>query len=135
VPDLALLSLLPSPGTIAVVAVHDEDPAALATYVPLIGDTRPVSAVAADAFTSTVFAPHLDLDAIAPLIRADSLAALRGVGARGWIVVPLRSRGELLGLLTVVRHRPELPPLDETDCELARAPAPCPPCPASSAPP
>ena len=32
--------------------------------------------------------------------------------------MPFRSRGELLGLITVLRHRPELPPFDDIDREV-----------------
>jgi PAS domain S-box-containing protein len=48
----------------------------------------------------------------------DSVAALRTIGARGMLVAALHSRGELLGLITVIRHRAELPPLDDLDREL-----------------
>lgn len=120
VPDLCSVSLRSDGDGLTVVAVHDADPSAVAAYAPLMHHRRPLSALAAQALGTPVFLPNLDLDAFARNAPADSTAVLRAIGARGLLVVPLRSRGELLGLLSIVRRRADLPPLDETDREIAQ---------------
>jgi PAS domain S-box-containing protein len=60
---------------------------------------------------------YADLDARAGQA---STERLRATGARGMIVVPLAVRGELHGVMTVVRHRAEHDPLDELDFEIVK---------------
>ncbi|MGH7269999.1 MAG: ATP-binding protein, partial [Polyangiaceae bacterium] len=48
----------------------------------------------------------------------EHLNALREIGPRSLIAVPLRARGEIFGALTVLRTKP-LPPYDEHDVDLA----------------
>jgi PAS domain S-box-containing protein len=121
VPDICMVSMRSADlQSITVEAIHDNDPAIRAVYEPMLRIPRALakSRLAASAFTDTVFIPQLDIDAMVDRMAPDSIAALRRVGARGLLVVPLSSRGELLGLMTVIRRRAELPPLDELDREL-----------------
>jgi PAS domain S-box-containing protein len=120
VPDLCVVSIRNDPDSLTVAAVHDDDPDVRAAYLPLMHHPRAISLLAAAALTSPVFLPNLDLEELAKSAPADSIQTLRKIQARGMIVVPLRSRGELLGLMTLVRHRADRPPLDETDLEIVR---------------
>src|SRR5690606_12874619 len=103
-----------------VLAVHDEDPTGRAAYAPMIERPRPLSSIASAALDNPVLLPTVDLDELAKSLPDDSAQSLRSVGVRGLLVVPLRSRGRLLGLLSVLRHRADLPPLDETDREIVQ---------------
>ena len=121
VPDLCIVSLLSADGkSRSVEALYDADPKIQASFKPMLRDPRTLSGseLAANALVSTVFLPHLDIDSMVGKSAPDVVAALRAIGATGMLVVPLRTRGLSLGLLTVMRHRPELPPLDEIDREL-----------------
>jgi PAS domain S-box-containing protein len=121
VPDLCMVSVRSTDArSITVEAVHDNDPAIRGVYAPMLRIPRALahSALATAAFNATVFIPQLDLDAMADRTAPDAVDALRTVGARGMLVVSLQSRGEQLGLLTVIRHRGDLPPLDDLDREL-----------------
>jgi PAS domain S-box-containing protein len=116
VPDLAVISLVQA-NEMMVVAVHDESAAIRAVYTPLLHRRRPISVVAAAAIDKPVFQPRVDVDALASQLPPDSGDILRNIRVRGMIVVPMRSRGRLLGLLSVLRHREDRPELDETDRE------------------
>jgi len=122
IPDLAILSLHNSAeNTITVAALWDESPKGREIYGPMVSHPRAISDLGAQALIGTVFMPRIDIDDMARRGSAapDSIESMRRLGVRGFIVVPLRVRGQLLGLLTVMRHRSELPDLDETDRELA----------------
>ncbi len=122
IPDLCLVSMRTEGDTITMVAVHDEDARACAAYASMLHHPRPISPIAATALGGGVplFMPELDIDEFARSMPPDSIAALRTVNVLGMLVVPLASRGELLGLMTIMRHNPELPPLDQTDLEIAQ---------------
>jgi PAS domain S-box-containing protein len=121
VPDLCMISLRSADAkSVTVEAIHDNDPATIAVYEPMLRVPRMLSKnpLASSALAETIFIPELDMDAMVERAAPDAVVALRKVGARGLLVVPLRSRGELLGLITLIRHRTELPPLDDLDREL-----------------
>ncbi|NVB78129.1 MAG: PAS domain-containing protein [Kofleriaceae bacterium] len=120
VPDTCVVSLRSEhDDTLTVVAVHDADPRVVEAYAQMIGQPRPLSEFSAQALArGTTFLPEIDLADLERNAPKDSLDLLRTIGARGMLVVPLKSRGELLGLLSVTRRRPDLPPLDDVDREL-----------------
>lgn len=120
VPDTCVVSLRSEhDDTLTIVAVHDADPSVGEAYSKLVGTPRPLSEFTAQALArGTTFLPQLDLARLERETPRDVLEILRTIGARGMLVVPLKSRGQLLGLLSVMRRRADLPPLDEVDREL-----------------
>jgi PAS domain S-box-containing protein len=123
VPDLCIVSLV-SDDRWTPVAMHDDDPEAVAVFAPTLqrvhtgGEVRLAEEVIA---TGTWFYPELDFAALASTMTPEGLDRFRAIGARGMIVAPLCARGGMLGVMSVVRHRAELPPLDEVDREVADA--------------
>jgi PAS domain S-box-containing protein len=117
------LSLFDETGTMVTpVAAYDEDPKVLASFEKmfmrprrydqsLIGQLAPGSA--------NIFMPHFDLESLKSGIAADGYNFLKTIGARGFVSVTMRVRGELLGVLTVMQHATDGPPLDDFDREIA----------------
>lgn len=66
------------------------------------------------------FLTAADLEAAQQTMPASKNAFLANIGATGLIIVAMRVRGTSLGVLAIVRHRAERPPLDELDLELAQ---------------
>jgi PAS domain S-box-containing protein len=119
--DLCVVALGADEGSAVPVAVYDRDAAVRERAAPFLHARFPLIDPALSAQLAgggTVALPVLDLGRI-PAMFPEARRFLSALGARGLIAVPLRSRGELLGLLAVVRHRPDAPPLDELDRELA----------------
>ncbi|MGN6109120.1 MAG: sensor histidine kinase [Kofleriaceae bacterium] len=123
VPDGCFVALRSERGdAMTTVSAHDEDPAVAPIYNRVIGRAFQI----ADAPLSnevlsrgTVFLPQLDLDAFIARSSPSARSLFHALGARGLLAVPLRTRGELHGVLTVIRRRAELPPLDDLDREIA----------------
>lgn len=65
----------------------------------------------------TIFQPAIDLAAIQGNSEL-AYAMFADVGARGYIIAPMRAGGELFGLITIIRRRAEHAPLDELDVEI-----------------
>ncbi len=68
----------------------------------------------------TVFEPALELEKLRMRHRDLDTELLRAIGARGMIAVPLRAGEDRAGLLVVIRHRADQPPLDEHDLEVVQ---------------
>ncbi len=68
------------------------------------------------------FAPVLDFGQFPhpPATAARYFAFIRGIGAHGVLIVPLRVHDRSLGQLILVRFRPEASPFDEHDLDLAQ---------------
>ena len=105
--------------TLTPVAVHDEDAAVIAAY-PSLHQRLPIAHTMAALLTDTdlVFQPE-GTPAAFGHIPASSRTFLDSIGVRGYIVVALRVRGELIGMLSVLRRRADLPPLDDLEREIA----------------
>ncbi len=123
VPDTCVISLRSDDDqTLTVAGIHDADPRVVAGYQSMAGVPRPLSPMSVDALArGTQFVPTLDLAALEEnkAIAPDSLALLRDLAMRSMIVVPLRFKDALVGLMTVMRHDPARPVFDEVDRELA----------------
>ena len=105
--------------TLTPVAMHDEDPAVIAAY-PSLHEKLPLAETTAATLgdAELLFEPAGVASSfvnVSPAVRA----FLEAIGVRGYIVVPLRVRGELIGVLSVLRRRADLPPLDDLERELA----------------
>jgi PAS domain S-box-containing protein len=115
------VSLLSGDGeTITPVAIHDDDPA-ISTRAQSMLFSRPLNSTIYSTFTpltTTLFQPNLELAALRPKISDAGHTFMRETGVHGMIAVVLRVRGESLGLVTVMRHRVDLPAFDELDREI-----------------
>jgi PAS domain S-box-containing protein len=105
--------------TITPVAMHDEDPAVVASY-PSMNEQLPLATTTLGMLDSSgvLFDPDGEASAftnVTPKIRA----FLTSIGMRGYIAIAMRVRGEVIGMLSVLRRRTDLPPLDDLDRELA----------------
>ncbi len=107
--------------TITPVAIQDPDRSVMEAFATMLkrprGTSNPMVAAVASS-GKTLFMPVVDLAELQARVPADTLAFMQTIQLRGMIVVPLRVRGEMLGVLAVMRHRVELPPFDELDLEL-----------------
>jgi two-component system cell cycle sensor histidine kinase/response regulator CckA len=92
-------------------SVLSEEPIALSTHTLIrrILDTGEAALV-----------PRLDLEAIAPHTTPRYLRFCKDAKLHGILSVRMRAHGKLLGLLTLTRFRPDSPPFDEGDRELAQ---------------
>jgi PAS domain S-box-containing protein len=124
VPDSCLISLRADDAEpLSPVCAWDEDPEVRKTLSTLFGTSH----AARDALLAQLgdsaeplFVPELDLHALGPRLAPEALAVLKQIGARGLMVFPLRGRGrgQLIGLLSVIRHDPARPALDALDREI-----------------
>ncbi|HEX4455343.1 MAG TPA: PAS domain-containing protein [Kofleriaceae bacterium] len=101
--------------TITPVAMHDEDPAIVAAY-PYLGQSVSIGSSAMRALREhdVLYEPNARANgyaAAAPGMRT----FLESIGALGYLVIAMRVRGEMIGILAVFRRRAELPPLDERE--------------------
>ena len=107
--------------TLTPVAIYDEDPAISARAQTTLV-TRPLGEAVSSTLSAprgTLFLPALDLEAVRPKLSEIGYGLMKDVGVHGMIVVLLRVRGETQGLVTIMRHRTDLPPLDDFDREIA----------------
>jgi PAS domain S-box-containing protein len=112
IPDLCMV-LLRSGEQLTVVALHDAAPVADGRH-GLRDAVLPGQVVGAGA----VFMPALDLGALGASWPATTLEPLAASGARGMLIVPLASRGEVLGAVWVVRRGGAAGALDALDLEI-----------------
>ncbi len=117
VPDTCIVALTSDDNTAIVpAAIHDEDASVIEAYQAMMGVSVPLSAssIAARVISNgIVFIPEIDYENLPG--QAASIALMKQVGMRGLIVAPLYSRDDLIGLVTVMRHRPERPAFDDLD--------------------
>jgi PAS domain S-box-containing protein len=121
IPDMCILSLWDGT-TLMPVSVHEVAGDSTAFHQILQRRFQPDEARLAAAVMSNgpVFMPEIDFDTLAAQAGEAATDRLRAVGARGMISVPLAFHGELHGVLTLLRHRAELPPLDELDFDILK---------------
>src|SRR5213078_4674499 len=79
------------------------------------------AAISADVLAhGPLFMPRIDYDVLGKKLAADAIEQLKAGDTTGMLVVPLASRGELHGVVWVLRHGMHHPPLDELDLEIVR---------------
>ncbi len=121
--DSCVVMLHEEPDGLVAAALYDPDPAVLnelsAVYALDLGFageiTREVMATGKPRLT-----PKVDLPALKGILPAPMYETFVKLGLRGSLTVPMRVRGQAVGVLNVLRHREERRPLDEDDCELLR---------------
>ena len=118
--DACVVALRSEDGqTVTPVAMFDADDAIVAKFAPILnvsvptGDAKLVTA----ANKGSLFMPMVDLDQLEGHVHVNLLAFARSIGVHGLMVVPLRSRGAMLGAATVMRHS-SARAYDEIDLEL-----------------
>ncbi|CAN5917303.1 hypothetical protein BH11MYX3_BH11MYX3_06320 [soil metagenome] len=102
-------------------AVHDPDPAVVEALTAVY--SAPgfyASSVIREMMSrgTTRLSPSIDLAALQGVVEPAMYDGLVKLGLRGTLSVPMIARGEPIGVLVVLRHREELRPLDQFDCEL-----------------
>lgn len=119
--DSCLVLLREADDDLVAGAIYDSDPQIVGELTAVF--SRPLGA-AGDLprevmFTGTPrLTPHVDLAAMRPRMSPPMYEMLTRIGIRGALTVAMRVRGEALGVLSVLRHRDAVRPLDELDCEL-----------------
>jgi PAS domain S-box-containing protein len=112
IPDTCVV-MLRSGDHLTPVAIHDAEPDAASASS--IRDAMIASQVMV---TGPLFMPRIDYAALAEQVPGGAIDKLKAVGATGVLVVPLATRGELIGAVWVVRRGASRPALDELDLEI-----------------
>ena len=120
--DLCLIAIRSDDDrTLTPMAMFDRDPAVVAAFAPLRG--RPIPLVAtkilAEGSNKPLFLQMLDPEQLTDRMHKSVLDFVRAIGVHGMIVIPLKLRGDVLGSLSVMRHRKDVRSLDEIDLEIA----------------
>lgn len=117
--------LLASPdlATLTMVATHDTDPTVLALALEAFTD-QPFAIVPVQQRvleTGEAFiAPHITPERTRGITTNKRATFTESIGMHSVLLVALRARGQPLGVLNLVRHRPERPGYDEQDRALAQ---------------
>jgi PAS domain S-box-containing protein len=104
-------------------AIYDRDAKVVADLGSLFARGLGVEATLAREVMTTGtprLIPHIDLAALQATWSPAMFDLFSRLGLRGALTVAMRVRGEAVGVLSVLRHRPERRPLDELDCELVQ---------------
>lgn len=104
-------------------AVHDPDPALRAELEVVFA--RPLAGKGIPTYDALIsgearLVPHVELAAMQRCLPATLYELYARIGLRGMLIVPMRVRGEVIGVLAILRHRPERRVLDDLDLELAQ---------------
>jgi PAS domain S-box-containing protein len=121
--DLCIISLRSDDGTTLIpMAAFDRDPQVMASYASLIGQAFPAerTMLAATGMSRPLFIQMLDESQLEGRIDPASLEIIRAAGVHSLIKIPLTLRGDVLGVLAVMRHRKDMRALDEIDLEIAQ---------------
>jgi len=122
IPD-ACIVMLRSDDTLTLVAIHDISPDGDARVGDLVNRTIPLREAGLSSSVlarGPLFMPRIDFDALQRSLTPAAIDQLKAGGATGLLVVPLATRGELIGVLWVVRRGTQRPPLDEIDLEIVQ---------------
>ncbi len=121
--DSCIVFLREDADDLAAAAIYDGDPDVVAQLSQLFtGRLGPEGHRARGVMTTGVarLTPRIDLEQIRPHVSAPMHEAFVRLGVRGSLTCAMRVRGEAVGVLNVLRHRPERRPLDDFDCELVQ---------------
>ncbi|HEU4730701.1 MAG TPA: PAS domain-containing protein, partial [Kofleriaceae bacterium] len=120
IPDICLV-MLPSPEGFTIVALHDGKPGAEERLRDVVGRPYPQhdSVISSEVLMhGPVFLPRIDYATLRTQMAKSSVDQLEANNITGMLVVPLASRGEVLGVVWVLRLGDERPPLDRIDLEI-----------------
>jgi PAS domain S-box-containing protein len=122
IPD-ACIVLLRKGDSLTPVAIHDGAPDAETRFRNVVDRPYPLRAggISATALANgAVLIPHIDYQVLRTQIVDWAVDQLEARGTTGMLVVPLATRGELLGVLWVLRRGTDRPPLDALDLEIVQ---------------
>ncbi len=109
------------PAMVTPVAVHDDDPRFAAAFGALLMTPRRYDQGLLGLLApggGDAFVPEIDLAGLRDRVPDATYASLEAAEIRGLIAIVMRVRGEALGILTVLQHGDDRPPLDEIDREV-----------------
>ena len=121
--DSCIVLLGDDTGDLITGAIYDPDPMVAADLRTLFGSRLGAEGKFAREVMRTGkprLTPIVDLSSLKGAISAPMFETFSRLGLRGSLTVAMRVRGEAIGVLNVLRHRPERRPLDEMDCELVQ---------------
>jgi len=102
--------------TVTPVSIYDEDPDVMAAFRSLHQAIPFEQTLLRDMDDSDlVFVPSASLEGASPTMRR----FVTEVGMTGYVIVVMRVRAKRIGILSVLRRRTDLPPLDETSRDIA----------------
>jgi PAS domain S-box-containing protein len=123
IPDMCLV-LLRTGDEVAIVAGHDGGPDAERRYRNVVNrPPRPLreAPISAEVLENgPLFMPRIDYEVLSKQMAARSIEQLKASNTTGMLVVPLAARGELYGVVWVMRHGTRHAPLDELDLEIVK---------------
>jgi PAS domain S-box-containing protein len=121
--DLCTISLRSDDGTtLTPMAAFDRDTQVMAAYTSLLGRRFPIekTMLAQTGMARPLFIQMLDPTQLEERMDPASLEIIRSSAVHSLIKIPLTLRGEVLGVLSVMRHRKDARSLDEIDLEIAQ---------------
>jgi GAF domain-containing protein len=121
IPDCYAVLVRDADGRLTPAAVHDPDPRVIAAFRSRLGrpHTLAEAPLAADAIENgSLLLPEVDLADLRVRRPGAAIEMLEEIGVRGMLIAPLRSQGQAFGALSILRHDPRHPPLDELDLEI-----------------
>jgi PAS domain S-box-containing protein len=122
IPDTCIV-MLRSGEVLTLVAIHNGAPNADPRSGQVVHRSTPMrdAVISADVLANgPLFMPRIDFDALGKRLTTEAVELLRTSNTTGMLVVPLATRGELHGVVWVLRHGARHPPLDELDLEIVR---------------
>jgi PAS domain S-box-containing protein len=122
IPDTCIV-MLRAGEVLTLVAIHDGAPDADGRFRDLLHRQYALreTGVSAEVLAhGPLLMPELDFEALRAQMPPAALEQLRVGGITGMLVVPLATRGELIGVLWVLRKGRQHPPLDELDLEIVK---------------
>jgi PAS domain S-box-containing protein len=120
IPDTCILSLCNDECTeITPAAMYDADPDIIAKLAPMKRTFAITSATYASHAIANGSVHAAAIDPTAAQSRSPVGAAMfRDIGARSFVISPMRSGAQLFGMISLIRRDPDLPPIDELDVEI-----------------
>ncbi|HEX3757378.1 MAG TPA: PAS domain-containing protein [Kofleriaceae bacterium] len=122
IPDTCVVNLV-SGDTITLVAIHEAVPEGAPRLRYVLDQAYPLrmAGLSAEVLArGPLFMPRIDFDALRARMSPEALDQLRRIDTTGLLVVPLATRGELLGVLWIIRRGNHQPLLDELDLEIVQ---------------
>jgi PAS domain S-box-containing protein len=102
------------------VAMYDRDAQVVDAFRPLLDQPMPFqrTLIAATGMSRPLFIQMLDPSLLEGQVHAPMLALMKTIGVHSLIAIPLSLRGQVLGVLHVMRHRKDMRSLDDVDLEI-----------------
>jgi PAS domain S-box-containing protein len=119
----ACIVLLRTGTSLTLVAIHDGEPDTESRFRDVVNRPYPMREGGISAMVlanGPLLMPRIDFELLRTQIMAPTVDQLEAGGITGMLVVPLATRGELIGVLWVLRRGTSHRPLDELDLEIVQ---------------